>query len=128
MTGKHREDPKLAVLRDEVDSFFRNELCDEALMGVQMTRLALTPDRKMMTVYYLAPEGREEQARSKIEDLRPILADLAFPILERRAEVRFKWDRGAENQRRVEELLREIHGGEDSGEGGSEDGGRVDEG
>jgi ribosome-binding factor A len=108
MKHKDREDPKLAPLREEVDSFFRNELCDEVLMGVKMTRIELTPDRKIMTVYYLAPEGNEELVAPKIQDLGPIIADLVFPILEKRTRVRFKRDRGAENQRRVEELLREI--------------------
>ena len=110
MKNRNREDPKVPPLRDEVDFFFRNELCDEALMGTQMTRIELTPDRKLMTIYYLAPEGREDGVDKKIEDLRPILADRAFPILERRPEIRFKRDRGAENQRRVEELLKEIKG------------------
>ncbi|GEM_PF-5296232 len=109
MKHRDRKDPKIAPLQDEVDYFFRNELCDEALMGVQLTRIALTPDRKIMTVYYLPPEElKGEMVEEKIEDLRPILADRVFPILERRPEIRFKWDRGAENQRRVEELLKEI--------------------
>lgn len=115
---RHGPDPKQGVLEQELLSFFQNEVVDDRLLGLVATRVELSQDRRHLTVYYLPEEDADAAATTAgLEDLHHEILDRAFDVLHRRPELRFKLDKGAGNQRRVEAILAELHRGPDGAEG-----------
>lgn len=92
-------------------SFDQLAVADE-LEDVKMTGIELTPDRKFVDVYWVGAEGADEaEIESALERIRFELENEAEDVLRRRARVRFRMDRGAVNQRRVESILDELGNG-----------------
>ena len=118
-------DPKQALVEQELLAWFENEVVDEALEGYRLTRVELSSDRSHLTLWYLPPEGAgpEEDVGEEAPEAEAALAghrrdvqDRVEEILRKRPEVRWREDRGAQNQRRVESILEELRG--ESGEDG----------
>lgn len=95
-------------LTEELEIFFLNEVVDERLADVEITGLRLARDKKTVTLSYLPPEGSEDVVAGGLESLRPALEERLAEILRRRPSVGFRYDRGASNERRVEEILDEL--------------------
>ncbi len=111
--GEHKGrgfDAKKRRLADELACFFLNELNDDRLVGCEFTGCDLSADLRHLTVFYLLPERAGEEAERAISGVQGVDEDRAFEVLQRRPEARFKYDRGAANQRRVGEILEELRG------------------
>lgn len=121
-------DPKQALVEQELLAWFENEVVDEALEGYRLTRVDLSGDRAHLTLWYLTPEEGppdggpvvegsegEPEAEAALAAHRRDVQDRVEEILRKRPEIRWREDRGAHNQRRVETILEELRGetGED---------------
>jgi len=116
---KHQgRDPKEAIVEQELSSWFENEIVDDSLTGYLLTRVDLSTDRSHLTLWYLPPEGTEhgDSAENSTDaEVQEALAGhkweaqgLVEEILRKRPEIRWREDRGAENKRRVENILEEL--------------------
>ena len=102
------EDPKTRMIAYELESFFENEIVDDRLDGVTWTGFDLSADLRHLTIRFLPSEGREAAADDGVAALWPRVCERLDELLSRTPEVRFVLDRGAANQRRVEQILEEL--------------------
>jgi len=108
MSRRGREDPKQKLIKRELETYFENEVVDERLLGVTWTGFDLSPDRRYLTIRFLPVPGTEDEAGEAMDALTPQVRERVSEILVRVPEVRFVLDRGADNQRRVEQILDEL--------------------
>ena len=108
MGKKTGSDPKRHQLEVELQAFFANEVNDERLWDVEITRIEVSADRKYVQLYYLPPGGAEEIVAEAMEDLLPRLIGCAAEVLFHAPRFSLKLDRGAGNKRRVSEILDEL--------------------
>ncbi len=102
-------------LFEDLLCWFENEADDERLEGCSLTGVNLSPDKRTLTVLYLPLEGREEEADEALGESLYLLGDRVEACLNgRRPEIHLKYDRGAQNKRRVDAILGDL------GEGGQE--------
>ena len=96
-------------LLDELELFVANELVDDRLQGFQLTGVELSPDKAHVTILYLLPDERiGDAADEALEDLEGVFAERAREVLHKNPEIRYRFDRGADNQRRVSSILDEL--------------------
>ena len=96
-------------LLDEFELFVANELVDDRLEGFQLTGLELSADKAFVTILYLLPdEKRGDVAEEALEDLQGVFGERARDVLQKSPDIRYRFDRGAENQRRVSSILDEL--------------------
>lgn len=113
MPRRDRDQKQSAVRRlaEELELLFLNEVGDDRLAGVDVTGIDLSPDKKVVTVSYLPPAGQEETVAEVFDGLLPVVEERCIEVLRKRPEVRFRYDRGAQNERRVGEILEELRDG-----------------
>ena len=105
---------KESLLQREISFLFMQAgLDDPKLQKVSLTRVALSPDKGLCTVFFYAPEGEEYFNRA----LLPILTQyqpslrraLAARIRSRYTpELRFTFDTQLEKQLRIENLIEKV--------------------
>lgn len=110
MGKKAGGDPKRHLVEAELQAFFANEVEDERLRDLKVTRIELSNDRTHVKLYYLPPEGFADFAADAMADLIPRLRARAAEVLFHTPELSVNLDRGAGNKRRVEEILEELRG------------------
>ncbi len=101
-------------LHEELQLLFLNELTDERLESVEFTTTSLSSDKRLVTVCYLPPDAGADDDENQtvledlLEDIKPQVAARAADVLRRVPEIRFRFDRGAGNERRVSAILDEL--------------------
>ena len=114
---KHQgRDPKQALVEQELVAWFDSEVVDEELAGFHLTHVDLSTDRAHVTLWYLPPGDASSASSDSSSDLvqetldsrRWEVQERVEEILQKRPEIRWREDRGAENKRRVESILEEL--------------------
>jgi len=107
--GMHSNSAAERRLFEALEAWFENEAADERLEETRLTRVELSPDRRTLSLFYLCAEEQEDLAAEALDTSLPVLRDLVEEELSgRRPELRPVFDRGARNQRRVEQILDEL--------------------
>lgn len=103
-------------LAQALEHAFDNRAGNDALAGICLTGLELSPDRRHVKLLWVAEDEDVDEAlvEGALEGVRPMLEDEAEEVLRRRAKIRFMMDRGALNQQRVERILDELKGQDDA--------------
>jgi len=99
-------------LREISNLFLRITLDDDRLQGLQVSRVRLSPDRGICTIFFSSDQGKKD-----FEEKRPILVlykaslrnSLAKVLPTRRVpELRFVYDEPFEKHRRVDDLIQSL--------------------
>lgn len=97
-------------------------LKDPRVGFVTVTRVEVTPDLRRATVYYtvMGEEGERKATRAALRSARSHLRSVIGSQVRMKflPDLDFREDQGPVRAERVEELLREIHREENSGEAG----------
>jgi ribosome-binding factor A len=112
-------------IRQELATLLTSRVHDPAIGFVTLTRVTVSPDLQLARVYYtlIGDEKARKTTRQALERATPFLRrEIGQRIRLRRVpEIRFEYDRNAENQERIEQILfdlqaeREARAGADAG-------------
>lgn len=114
-TDKKRPLRMAETLRAEVSDIVAQELSDPRVVDVGVTRVEVTPDLRLATVFVrLLQHGEDEEVRARA--MKGLTSASGFvrrevtARLQLRAspEIRFRYDTDQEKKVRVEALLREV--------------------
>jgi len=117
MFKKHVQDIKRAqreslLLKEISRSFLRITIDDKELEGLSISRIGLSPDKSMCTVYFYTAKGPEDfkEKLPRIILYKPSLRKALSQNLALRhtPDLKFKFDNLVEKQIKVEQLLDKI--------------------
>jgi ribosome-binding factor A len=119
-------------IREELSGLLAREVHDPGIGFVTLTRVKVSPDLMMARVFYYTVFGDEKAHRDTakaLERATPFLRrQIAARIRLRRVpEIRFEFDKGVENQDRVERILMDLKEERDRRENALEDVKEVEE-
>ncbi|HEX5068874.1 MAG TPA: 30S ribosome-binding factor RbfA [Vicinamibacterales bacterium] len=99
-------------IREELSSLLVREVHDPGIGFVTLTRVKVSPDLQMARVFYtvIGDEKAQKDTARALERATPFLRrHIGARIRLRRVpEIRFEYDKGVENQDRVERILMEL--------------------
>lgn len=96
-----------------VSSYMYQDVDDERLVGVQITRAQMTKDLSIVRVYFYIEGGedKKEAAKKALAKITPELRHLIGQeiVLKTLPKLEFYLDEGVENAERIEEILSQIN-------------------
>jgi ribosome-binding factor A len=105
---KHAQKESL-LMRHILTLFNQTALDDERIKDVFITRVALSPDKGVCSVYFYSPKGQEyfEELLEILKLYKPSLRKALASSIKARytPELIFKFDTKFEKQQRIEQLL-----------------------
>ena len=123
MSQGSRPDRVADQIRGELGQLLAREVHDPGVGFVTITRVEVTPDLQHARVYYTALGPTGEEAKTQRDSGRAL--DRAAPFLRRQIgsrlrlrrvpDLKFIYDESIAGQDRIEQLLNEIHAGQNSG-------------
>jgi ribosome-binding factor A len=117
MVSPHLRDIKIAqkeahLLREISKLLFQLTLDETSLQGIYVTRVKLSPDKSMCTVFFSCSTGKEdfEKKLSTLILYKPSLRSALSKVLSSRytPDLIFAYDELSEKQKRMEELFHKI--------------------
>lgn len=111
-------------IREELSSLLVREVHDPGIGFVTLTRVKVSPDLQMARVFYtvIGDEKAQKATAQALARATPFLRrHIGARIRLRRVpEIRFEYDKGVENQDRVEQILMELQAERDRREHGED--------
>lgn len=100
------------IIEREISNIIRTEVKDERLSFVTITKVSLTNDLSIATVYYTVL-GTEEQKKATSENLLDakgfIKGSLSKKLeIRKTPDLRFKYDESLEQGERIEQILKNL--------------------
>jgi ribosome-binding factor A len=125
MAQGHRPDRVGDQIRQEITLLLTREVHDPGIGFLTVTRVQVTSDLQVARVFYTTM-GTEKERRETERALARALPFLRRQVgerlrLRRVPTLQFVFDKSVETQERVEQLLREIHEQESSGDQANHD-------
>ena len=119
MTHRRQSNPRVrnikhaqreSFLRHEIAQFFSQIIADEpSLQTLYINRVQLSSDRGLCTVLFAAADGQEEfnEKRATLILYKPSIRKALATVMQSRytPEIVFRYDKGFEKQRTVNELI-----------------------
>ena len=101
------------IIEREVGTMLLGEVKDERLKLVTITKVSLTNDLSIATIYYrvLGDDAQVEETSASLNDAKGFIRSSLAKKLEIRKtpELRFKFDTSFEEGNKIEEILRELN-------------------